>query len=73
MYKDTPTFYQIRVEGVLDDDGADWFADMTLTPVPNGAGETLISGQIADQAALHRLLNKVRDLGLRLMSVESGK
>ena len=71
MPKNTPTFYTIRVEGVLDDDGAEWFAGMALSFLAGGPGETVISGDFVDQAALHGLLNKIRDLGLRLIAVES--
>ena len=71
MRNDTPTLYVIRVEGVLDGDGEEWFAGMALTFLAGGPGETKISGYIADQAALHSLLNKIRDLGLRLIAVES--
>ena len=59
-----PQHYQIRVEGHL---GAEWFEGLTVTPMENG--ETLITGWVADQAALHGLLKKVRDLGLPLLSV----
>ncbi len=59
--------YQIRVEGHLGDQWANWFEGLTITPAENG--ETLITGWVADQAALHGLLKKVRDLGLPLLSV----
>lgn len=54
--------YQIRVKGVLDSKWSDWFDGFTITPQANG--ETLVTGPVADQAALHGLLIKVRDLGL---------
>jgi hypothetical protein len=62
----TPEIYQIRVKGRLDPSWSAWFDDMTLT-FENG--ETSITGAVADQAALHGLLAKVRDLGLTLIDV----
>jgi len=59
--------YQIRVKGVLDSKWSDWFYGLTITPQANG--ETLLTGAVADQSALHGLLIKVRDLGLPLVSV----
>ena len=64
----TPTLYQIRVKGYLPDHWSDWFDPMTLT-LDTEQGETILSGPVVDQAALHGLLNKVRDLGLVLLSV----
>src|SRR5262245_56329251 len=61
-----PARYEIRVAGVLDSGWAAWFDGLQL----NGqAEETVICGLLADQAALHGLLTKVRDLGLYLISV----
>lgn len=58
--------YEIRVKGILDARWAAWFEDLDVS----GDGEqTVISGPVADQAALHGLLTKVRDLGLFLISV----
>ncbi len=62
-----PQQYQLRVEGHLSDQWAEWFEGLTITHAENG--ETLITGWVADQAALHGLLKKVRDLGLPLLSV----
>ena len=59
--------YEIRVQGHLDRRWSAWFDDMTL--LADDDGSTLISGQVADQAALHGLIQKVRDLGLPLLSV----
>lgn len=59
--------YQIRVKGWLDLRWAGWFDDLTLTHRADGT--TLLSGPVADQAALHGLLNKIRDLGLPLIAV----
>jgi len=58
--------YEIRVNGVLDDRWADWFGGLQVS---RDGTQTVISGQLADQAALHGLLVKVRDLGLCLVSV----
>jgi hypothetical protein len=59
--------YQITFEGHLDNRWADWFEGLTITPLSNGT--TAISGPVVDQAALHGLLRKVRDLGIPLISV----
>jgi hypothetical protein len=59
--------YQIRIKGHLDRRWTDWFEGLTITLEDNGA--TLLSGPVADQAALHSLLRKVRDLGMPLLSV----
>jgi hypothetical protein len=64
---DRAMIYQIRLKGRLDDQWADWFGGMAITPQDNG--DTLLTGPVADQAALHGLLKKVRDLGLPLISV----
>jgi len=69
-----PTVYQIRIECHLDNQWANWFGGMTITLEENG--DTLLTGPIADQAALFGLLKKIRDLGLPLVSlnrVEPGK
>ena len=63
-----PARYEVRVEGHLDDHWSAWFDDLTLTR--EGDGTTSLSGPIADQARLHGLLMKVRDLGVTLISVE---
>ncbi len=64
---DAPTVYQIRLKGHLDTSWSDWLEGLTVTP--ESEGETLLCGLISDQAALHGLLKKVRDLGLGLISV----
>ncbi len=62
----TPTWYAIRVEGCLSDRWAEWFEGMTITQENN---QTLLTGPVADQAALYGLLKKVRDLGMPLISL----
>ena len=66
-----PPVYQIRIKGHLGREWADWFGGLTLTALDNG--ETLLTGPVVDQAALHGLLRKVRDLGMPLLSVNRGK
>jgi hypothetical protein len=61
--------YEIRVKGHLDPRWSEWFDGLRITNEPNR--ETLLSGYIADQAALHGVLAKVRDLKLQLISVTS--
>jgi hypothetical protein len=62
-----PTVYEIRIKGHLGCQWTDWFEGLTLTLEDNG--ETLLTGAVVDQAALHGLLRKVRDLGMPLLSV----
>jgi hypothetical protein len=59
--------YQIRIKGHLDKEWSAWFEGLTITL--EEAGETLLTGPVVDQAALHGLLKKVRDLGLPLLSI----
>ncbi|MBV9227928.1 MAG: hypothetical protein JOZ18_01350 [Chloroflexi bacterium] len=59
--------YQIRIKGHLGRHWTDWFEGLTITLEDNG--ETLLTGLVVDQAALHGLLRKVRDLGMPLLSV----
>ena len=63
-----PTFYEIRLEGLLDPAWSEWLQGLAITPQENG--ETLLSGPLADQAALHGLLNRIRDMNLNLVRVE---
>ena len=62
-----PMVYQIRIQGHLGSEWTDWFEGLTLTLEDNG--ETLLTGPVVDQAALHGLLRKVRDVGMPLISV----
>ena len=59
--------YQIKIEGHLGRQWTDWFGGLSITPVEDG--HTLLTGPVVDQAALHGLLKKVRDLGMSLVSV----
>jgi hypothetical protein len=63
-----PGHYEIRIKGHLENRWADWFDGLTITLENNG--ETRLSGPVTDQAALHGLLRKVRDLGMPLISVQ---
>ena len=62
-----PTIYQIRIKGHLGGEWTDWFGGLSITLEENG--ETLLTGPVVDQAALHGLLKKMRDLGLPLLLV----
>ena len=64
-------YYEIRLKGQLNARWADWFDGMTITLDNNG--DTLLSGSVVDQAAMHGLLKKVRDVGLTLLAVKSVK
>jgi hypothetical protein len=59
--------YQLRIEGELGQEWADWFGGAAISP--EDAGVTLLTCEVRDQAALHGLLRKLRDLGLPLISV----
>lgn len=68
---DAPRIYQIRLEGHLSRQWTDWFDGLTITQTAEG--DTLLTGPVVDQAALHGVLKKVRDLGLTLISVNPCK
>ncbi len=66
-----PMVYQIRIKGHLGRQWTDWFEGLAITLEDDG--ETLLTGQVVDQAALHGLLKKVRDVGMPLLSVSPMK
>ena len=65
--KDTTEIYEIKIQGHLDTKWSEWFYGMTITHESDGT--TTLTGEIVDQAALHGLLKRIRDLGLPLISV----
>jgi len=65
---DKRTIYQIKVKANLDMKWSDWFDGLSI--IPQTDDETLLTGPVADQSALHGLLAKIRDLGLPLLSVK---
>lgn len=65
--RDEPRRYEIRIQGHLDSQWADWFGVLTVRLEENG--DTLLIGTLVDQSALHGLLRKVRDLGMPLISI----
>src|SRR6266487_288134 len=69
--KAQPLVYQIRIKGHLGREWTNWFGGLTIRLTDNG--ETLLTGPVVDQAALHGLLRKVRDLGVPLLSVNRVK
>ena len=62
-----PEYYEIKIKGHLDPHWSEWFAGLKLTHLVGN--ETLLSGPLPDQAALHGLLERIRDLNLTLISV----
>jgi hypothetical protein len=62
-----PEYYEIKVQGHLDQRWSEWFASLELTHLDGD--ETLLAGSLPDQAALHSLLERIRDLNLKLISV----
>ena len=71
LYRDAgqSEVHQIRIKGHLGSQWADWFDGLTITLEEDG--NTLLAGPLVDQAALHGILKKVRDLGMPLLSVNS--
>ncbi len=69
---DQPATYQIKVQGRLSGKWSNWFDGLAVAAAETEGGPTLttLTGQVADQAALHGLLNRIRDLGLPLLLVE---
>lgn len=65
---DKPALYRIRVRGNLDQKWSDWFDGFSITP--HGDDETVLTGHVVDQSALHGMLGKIRDLGLPILLVE---
>ena len=66
--QDKAMIYEIRVKGLLDEQWSGWFGGLTI--VPQVSGETLLTGPVRDQAALHGLIIKIRDMGLPLLSIK---
>ena len=66
-----PVIYQIRIKGHLGPEWREWFGFLTITLEENG--DTLLTGAVTDQSALHGLIRKVRDLGMPLISVIPAK
>ena len=64
-----PPVYTIRIKGYLGPQGQDWFEGLTVTLEEDG--NTLLSGPIVDQSALHGILKKIRDLGMPLLSINA--
>jgi len=62
--------YEIRVRGHLPPDWSDWFSGLTVAHDPNG--DTILRGTLPDQAALHGILTRIRDLGIPLIGVTQG-
>lgn len=62
-----PITYEIRIEGLIDGLWTEWFDEMTITH--DGDVETILIGELQDQSALHGILDRIRDLGLNLVSV----
>ena len=71
LLKSQSAKYQIKVQGRLTDGWSDWFLDMKvkIEHITGGPAITILTGVVQDQAALHGLLNHIRDLGIPLLSV----
>ena len=66
---DKPELYEIRLKGHLDERWANWFEGLTFTHESDGT--TILDGPLTDQAALHGVLNWIRDLGLAIIEIKS--
>ncbi len=64
-----PEYYEIKIKGRLSQSWSDWFANLKMTYLDED--ETLLSGMLPDQAALHGLLERIRDLNITLISITS--
>ena len=64
-----PTYYQIKIKGHLDNHWSAWFDSLTISNEANG--EAVLAGPLADQAALHGVLMRIRDLGIPLLAVST--
>jgi len=65
----SPTIYEIKIKGHLDDKWSEWFYDLTITREPDGT--TTLCGPLPDQTVLHSVLDRIRDMNLTLISVGS--
>lgn len=72
LRQDQPVTYQIKVQGRLEEKWSTYFGHMTIATQSDEQGPTIttLTGAVADQAALHGLLSRIRDLGLLLLSVQ---
>ena len=68
-----PIHFVIRIQGLLSSEYASWFEDAQIASGEQADGQvvTILSGEVADQAALHGLLNRIRDLGLTLLTIDT--
>ena len=68
-----PIHFVIRIQGLLSSEYAGWFEDAQIASGEQADGQvvTILSGEVADQAALHGLLNRIRDLGLTLLTIDT--
>ena len=68
MAPDEGAHYRIRLRGTVPPSWSGWFSDFTILPEANG--DTTLTGPVTDQAALHGLISRIRDLGITLIAVE---
>ena len=69
MVDQTAVIYEIRLQGHMDAEWADWFDGFSITCLESGV--TLLRGPVADQSALHGVLEKIRNLNLKLISIQA--